>query len=134
MRAYHYRQCMAKLSLFALTALTATACQESLEEKASRDAKEYTRKHCPTPFINSTRTDSVTFDSATRTYTYHCTFKDILDNQEVINQNKAAISQGLTQSMLESTNMKPYVQAGFHFQYVCRSSKDPKNVLLTVKF
>ena len=38
------------------------ACQESMEDRAAREAKEYTKRMCPTPIYNDTRTDSVTFD------------------------------------------------------------------------
>lgn len=122
----------------ALVALFATAlfssCQKSLEEKAMQDAKEYTRKYCPTPIINNTRTDSVTFNMETHVYTYHCTFSGVLDNEDIIQQNKQKITEVLASSVRESTSMKPYVQAGFHFQYICRSAKNPEIILLQAKF
>lgn len=120
------------LSCFILLAVSCR--QETLEDRAERDAKEYTHKYCPTPTINHTRTDSVTFSRATHTYTYYCTFSDILDNEDIIEQNKDKISEMLAASIRENTNMKPYIQAGFHFRYVCHSDKNPQTVLLEVKF
>lgn len=114
--------------------LILTSCQKSLAEKAMQEAKDYTRRYCPTPVINNTRTDSVTFDMATHIYTYHCTFSGVLDDEEIIDLNKQKIVAALASSVKESTNMKPYVQAGFHFQYICRSAKDPNNILLQAKF
>ncbi len=111
-----------------------SACQESLEDKAALDAAEYTRKYCPTPVINYTRTDSVCFNKTTHLYTYYCTFSGIMDDQTIITANKTKITQMLAASIKESTNMKPYVQAGFHFQYICRSEKDPDVILLQTKF
>lgn len=121
-----------------LVALFATAlfssCQKSLEEKAMQDAKEYTRKYCPTPTINNTRTDSVTFNIKTQVYTYYCTFSGPLDNKNIIQQNKQKITEILAASVRESTSMKPYVQAGFHFQYICRSAQNPQIILLRANF
>ncbi len=111
-----------------------SACQESLEEKAARDAAEYTRKYCPTPVINYTRTDSVSFNKATHVYTYYCTFSDVMDNSEIIDKNRTEITRMLSTAIKESTNMKPYVQAGFHFRYICRSAKNPDVILLQVQF
>lgn len=110
------------------------SCQESMQDKAERDAKEYTRKYCPTPVINYMRTDSVVFDKNTDTYTYFCTFCQNLDNKEIIKDNESKIKDILKASILESTSMKQYIEAGFRFRYVCRSEKAPKTILLQVKF
>ena len=58
------------LSLIPLLLSLLMSCQESMEDKAARAAADYTRKYCPTPVINYTRTDSVSFNKSTRTYTY----------------------------------------------------------------
>lgn len=106
------------------------SCQESLEDKAVRDAKDYTRRYCPTPVINCTRTDSVVFDKQKHIYTYYVTFSDNMDNQELIDEHKAEIIQMLQSAVRESTSMKSYLEAGFKFQYVCRSASDKKKILL----
>ena len=129
---------MSKIRLFQIITMLiivlASTCQESLEEKAARDAAEYTRKYCPTPVINYTRTDSVSFNKTTHVYTYYCTFSGIMDNKDIISQHHTEITQMLAKAIKESTNLKPYVQAGFKFRYVCRSEKNPKNVLLQIQF
>lgn len=119
--------------LFASFALL-SSCQKSLEEKAALDAKEYTRKYCPTPFINNTRTDSVTFNTKTCVYTYYCTFTDVLDDQEIIDLNRKKLTEILAASVKESTQMKPYIQAGFRFQYICHSASNPDQILLQARF
>lgn len=120
---------MKKIILFALFAFVQTACHESLEDRAAREAKEYTEKYCPTPVNNFTRTDSVVFDKATRTYHYYCTLMGRVDDAEIINKNKSKINEGLRQSIVESTSIKAYKEAGFHFTYTCRSQKNPQLVL-----
>lgn len=119
-------------SIFALACLF--SCQESIEQRAAREAARYTRRFCPTPFINNIRTDSVTFSQQKRTFTYHCTFSAILDDKEIIAANRSKINDMLLASIRESTSMKPYIEAGFHFTYMCRSEKNPKELLIQAAF
>lgn len=118
---------------FIVSLITVCGCQESMEDKAEREAKEYTRKYCPTPVINYTRTDSIAFSKKTHVYTYYITFVGNMDNRELLNEHRTEIQQMLTTAVHESTNMKAYVEAGFHFEYVCHSEKNPKEVLLKLK-
>jgi len=75
---------MRKPLLFLFTALVLVACNESLEDRAEREAREYTARYCPTPVVNNSRTDSVAFDKATKTYTYYCTLTGEYDSAEFI--------------------------------------------------
>lgn len=115
------------------TLLSLTSCQESLQDKAVKDAKDFTRKYCPTPVINYMRTDSVVFYKDSETYVYYCSFCNELDNEDIISQNEAKIKDILRSAISESTNLKPYVEAGFKFRYVCHSDKEPKKVMLEFK-
>ena len=58
------------------------SCTENMEDKAVREAKEYTEKYCPTPYVNDSRTDSAVFDKNTRVFSYYMTLR-----------NKAALSR-----------------------------------------
>ena len=61
-----------KKTIRCIIALTLLAsCTESLEDRAVREAREYTEKVRPTPYINDSRTDSAVFDKTSRTYTYY---------------------------------------------------------------
>lgn len=106
------------------------SCQESLEDKAERQAKEYTRKYCPTPVYNYTSTDSITFDRKRKVYTYYVSFYDDVDDVVFINDHREEIVSMLQQSLKESTSLKTFMEAGFRFEYVCHSGSDPKRVLL----
>jgi lipoprotein len=120
---------LALLSVFALA-----SCHESIEERAQREAKAYTEKYCPTPVNNFTRTDSVVFYPATKTYHYFCTFNGRMDNAEIIAQNQAAIRGQLLKAISESTELKAYKDAGFVFAYTCHSEKHPRQVLFEAKY
>ncbi len=110
------------------------SCQESLEERAARDAREFTRKHCPTPTINYSRTDSLTFDADKRLYTYYCTLSGPMDNAEAIAANKQRIATALAAAICDMPSMKQYVSAGFKFRYILHSESNPKTILMQTEF
>ena len=116
---------MRKIYILLLGAAMLTACHESLEKRAEREAKEYTAKYCPTPVTNYTRTDSVVFYPETKTYHYYCSFVD---------KNRQLIDDMLLKSIIESTSLKPYKEAGFSFAYTCHSDKEPQKVLFETKY
>lgn len=105
------------------------SCHESLQERAAREAKEYTERCCPTPVINYTRTDSVKFDIESSTYTYFCSFVDMFDDEKVISENRKFLHDGLKDNITSNVALKPYVDAGFRFAYVVHSDKNPKQIL-----
>lgn len=109
--------------------LLITSCHKSIEERAEKEAKEYTEKYCPTPVNNFTRTDSVVFYKETRTYHYYCSFTDRMDDEKIIEQNRKRIDEDLLNAIKESTALKQYKEAGFIFAYTCHSNKNPEKVL-----
>ena len=117
---------------FFLILLFLSSCQESLEERAIRQAKEYTERYCPTPVVNYSRTDSIVFDQKRHVYIYYLSFCGTLDDQKVIDENRDRITDMLTQSVRESTGLRNFIEAGFKFEYVCHSEKEPKKVLFRI--
>ena len=113
---------------------TLAACHESLEDRAAREAAEYTKKNCPTPVVQQTRTDSLTFDKATRTIGYWYTLCGSADNAEQINTQQEKLRGILLDGLKGSTQLKIYKDAGFNVRYVYHSEKDPKTVLLDYTF
>lgn len=105
------------------------SCQESLEDRAERQAKEYTHKYCPTPARNFIRTDSLVFDRNRKVYLYYISFTDKLDDQDIVDQNEDKLRNLLQQSVRESASLKTFVEAGYRFDYVCHSDSDPDLVL-----
>mgnify|MGYP007099028157 CR=1 FL=1 len=107
-----------------------TSCTENLEDKAAREAKEYTEKYCPTPFVNDSRTDSATFDKETRVYTYYVTLRNKADNKEAIDANKQKLHKLQKEALDNNPGLKKYKEAHFSFRFVYHSAKNPKQVLL----
>lgn len=122
---------MMKKLIYALSFVALlTSCTENLEDKAAREAKEYTEKYCPTPFVNDSRTDSATFDKETRVYTYYVTLRNKADNKEAIDANKQKLHKLQKEALDNNPGLKKYKEAHFSFRFVYHSAKNPKQVLL----
>lgn len=124
-----------KLYLFSVFAcMPLVGCHENFEQRAAREAKEYTEKYCPTPVQNCTRTDSVTFDIESKTFNYYCSVTDALDNHEVFENNKERIADALIKNIKENPGLRNYKKGKFCFAYILRSAKNPKTVYFTKRF
>lgn len=124
---------MKKVILSALAAtMLLTACQESLEERCAREAKEYTAKHCPAQIAQDIVMDSMSFDRQTRTIGYHYTLSGNLDNSLTINKNQPR--EQLLMEVKNSTNLKLYKDEGYSFRYVYYSAKNSGTKLFEATF
>ena len=73
------------------SAILLCSCHESIEKRAQREAREYTEKNCPTPVLNYMRTDSVVFETSTRTYHYYLSVMNDLDDAKIFELNRKLI-------------------------------------------
>lgn len=126
---------MKKNILFlAFAVLSLTSCHRTnLEDLAAKSAEDYTERYCPTPFVDSQRTDSVGFDRATHTFSYYYTISGKLDDPAVISKGHKMIVASILKSLKENTSMKEFKQAAYNFRYVFRSQKN-NNVLIDKTF
>lgn len=125
---------MKKIYILSSLLLLATACQKSMEDRAEKEAREYTEKLCPTPVQNYTRTDSLTFDRESKTFNYYTSLFDVMDDEKIIEANKQQLHDDLLKAIVSSTQLKVYKDEGFAFRYIIRSGKDPKKVYYDVKY
>lgn len=106
-----------------------SSCHENLEDRSAREAKEYTEKYCPTPVVNGSRTDSVTFQKETKTYTYYCSFVGKLDNAQIVARNRGKIHRLMVKEIKDNTSIRKLKDAKYNFAYVVHSDKDPQKIL-----
>ena len=123
---------MKKVWVIVLFAMVIAACQESLEDRCEREAKEYTAKNCPAKMDSNLRIDSLTFDRKTHTLHYHYTLTDFADRPGVL--EAAGAEDLLRKELKNTTTMKTYKDQGYNFRYTYRSEKDPKTIRLDVTF
>lgn len=121
-----------KIAPFIGLALMAAGCQESLEDRCEREAKEYTEKHCPTPVAKDVVMDSMTFDKMTHTITYAYTLSGQLDDTAVVKGAKSR--ELLLQEIKNSANLRLYKEAGYSFRYVYHSGKKKGTQLFDATF
>ena len=117
------------LFLSAVISLLAGCQHETVDDRAAREASDYTKQMCPTPIENFTRTDSLVFNRATRTLIYYCAFSDKMDDEKMVAINRNKLVEGLKAGIKNDIGLKTYLEAGIHVMYVVHSTKEPQKVL-----
>ena len=120
---------MKKLLLLCLMTVSLTACHENLEDRAEREAREFTDKNCPTPPHENAILDSMVFYKSTHTLTYYYTLVNTADDKDKIRRIEGTIHQALLEEVQNNTNLRAYKDAGFSFAFIYRSCKNKKIVL-----
>lgn len=116
--------------LFAL--LFCVACQESLEDRCAREAKEYTAKHCPVQVAPDIIFDSMFFDKTSHLISYAYTVKGVLDDADIIQRN--APREHLLMEVKNSTHLQLYKEAGYSFRYIYYSAQKRGTQLFSATF
>ncbi len=115
-----------------LTAALFAGCQQSLEERATAEARNYTQKNCPLQLSEQIVMDSMSFDAATHTFGYHYRMTGTLDNDSAI--DKSFMRQQLSDALRNLTSLQTYKDEGYNFRYIYRSASHPDHVLLEELF
>lgn len=124
---------MKKVLLMASAIIMLMSCQESLEERAAREAREVTEAKCPMPVGNNMYLDSIVFDIPTLTQTQYFRFTGDTDNDSVVTALENADIKGtLVRELKNTANYKPLLKRGVSFRYVYRSSKNTEKTYLDV--
>ena len=111
-----------KTIMLAAAALALAACQESLEDRAAREAKEYTENEAIV-------TDSMTFDKQTLTLHYYLSVKGPADTTAIANSE---IKEDMIKALRGTTSVRPYKEAGYNFMYTFHSTKHPGKKLFEI--
>lgn len=108
-----------------------TACQETLEERAAREAVKYTQKNCPARIDEYTMMDSMTFDKPTHTLSYYYRLQGAADRDGI---ETGEIRAALLQQVKNATHLRAYQEAGYRFRYVYRSAQSPDVTRFDITF
>lgn len=123
---------MKKTVLLLMSIVLLTACQESLEDRCAREAKEFTEKNCPRAVAQDIVLDSMTFEKSTHTISYMYTLNGALDDTARI--DSVHFREMLLLEVKNSTNLKLYKDAGYSFRYTYHSEKDSGTKLFEATF
>ena len=113
-------------------AMLLTNCQESLEDRCAREAKEFTEKNCPRAVDKEIVLDSMTFEKATHTISYLYTLNGTLDDPQRIDSTH--FRELLLMEVKNSTNLKLYKDEGYAFRYAYYSQKNNGTKLFEATF
>lgn len=120
---------MKRFCFFIISALLLTACHENLEERAEREAAEYTKRCCPTPIINNTRTDSLVYNKDKKEFILYCSFWNEFDNAEIIDRIRPELHDGLKNQIASDPGKQAYINEGFIYSYIVTSGSVPEKIL-----
>lgn len=111
-----------KIILLFMTIIGMTySCQEDFDHHLQREAKEYTKKHCPLNVEVGNTLDSVTYDISSRTYTQWFTFSGFLDSPEARQaslSNMDKLKNQLCRTLRGDTKWETCKENGINFSYV----------------
>ena len=112
------------LILFTLIAALA-ACQESIEERAERDAREATAKRCPMRMNNEGTLilERIHFDRSTRTWKQDFLLDSLFD----VDYREILLGE-----LKNTPSYQPYMDNGFNFLYVFLRMSNPKDTLISI--
>jgi hypothetical protein len=113
-----------------LLALFMLSCQESLEEKAAREARLYTEKNCPARIDENLMIDSLNFEAATHTLHYYYTLTGRADTVGILCDSIAR--EPLLLQLKNTTMMGAYKEKDYNFTYTYRSQKHPDVVVYEI--
>ncbi len=119
---------MKRFFLFFALPLVLFSCQESLEQRAAREAREMTETKCPMPLGDNMFLDSVVFDIPTLTQSQYFRVTGELDDDSLF---ETVDSRSLLLEELRNTpTYRTLMNRGVTFHYVYHSTKSPSKVML----
>lgn len=118
---------MKRFVIFALFGLALSACQESLEDRCEREAKEYTRRSLPTKVDQFTMLDSLVFERDSHTLHFYYTLSGTADSLEVL--ERIDMKSMLRNELKNTTAYKLFKDNRYNFAYTYLSTKQPGKTL-----
>ena len=115
---------MKKILFIMLSILAMVGCQESMEDRAEREAKEYTKKYCPMVFDQNIILDSLTFDKAHTTFNNYYTVMGVADDRKNIEVKKDETRKDLIKKLHDDTSQRIYKDHGYSYRYILISQGD----------
>ena len=125
---------MKKFLLFATAFLLLTSCQESLEEKAAREAREVTESKCPMPIGDNMYLDSIVFDIPTLTQTQYFRFTGNSDNDSTVENivSNNDLKGTLVKELKNTPSYKALMNKGISFRYIYGSTAEPEKTYIDI--
>nr|WP_288281184.1 hypothetical protein [uncultured Prevotella sp.] len=125
---------MKNILLFATALVLLTSCQESLEERAAREAREVTESKCPMPIGDNMYLDSIVFDIPTLTQTQYFRFTGNSDNDSTVENivSNNDLKGTLVKELKNTPSYKALMNKGISFRYIYGSTAEPEKTYIDI--
>jgi len=120
---------MNKIFYIATILTVVLSCHENLEDRAAREAAEYTKKNCPVKIAENIINDSLVFERPTKTVHYYYSLTGVADTTFA---ERGEIKDAMLKGIMNATDLKVYKEAGFIFRYTYFSTKNKGKVLYDI--
>lgn len=121
---------MKKGILFMLAVLILSACQESLEDRCTRECVEFTKRKCPSNVAPEMIIDSMVFDRTSHTILHYYKLTGTSDRTDAYPKDIA--KELLKEELKNTTQVMMYKEAGYNFRYIYYSEKNPQTIFLDI--
>ena len=125
---------MKKLFILTLAGILLVSCQESLEERAAREAREMTENKCPMPIGDNMMLDSIVFDIPTLTQTQYFRFTGNSDNDSTVENivSNNDLKGTLVKELKNTPSYKALMNKGISFRYIYGSTAEPEKTYIDI--
>ena len=125
---------MKKYILFVFSVLMLVSCQESMEERAAREAREVTESKCPMPIGDNMYLDSIVFDIPTLTQTQYFRFTGNSDNDSTVENivSNNDLKGTLVKELKNTPSYKALMNKGISFRYIYGSTAEPEKTYIDI--
>lgn len=112
------------------------SCQESIQERAEREAREFTADQCPTPFNGGYSIDSIVYNPKTNFHTTYLKIDDAGIPEDTIKARLVATNarEKYRVQMMSDEGRRRYIEAGFNFAVVMRSKTNSGKELIRLEY
>lgn len=121
---------MKKSIVLLLSVLALSSCHQNLQERAQKEATEFTKRNCPMRVNDMVSYDSVVFDKSTTTFHYYYTLSGKADDAAALAGKADEYRRQMIHSIREDVSKKAYKEAGYSFTTTYFSQKDKGRKLL----
>ena len=120
-----------KIAVALIGVLCMAGCnkQADFDDRCVKEAREQTLRLCPRKMAEGIILDSITYKKDGRVFEYCYTMNDSLYSQQLINQAKDKLREGLKKEILNSIELKKYKENDVVFRYVYMGKFTKKPVL-----
>lgn len=122
------------MPLALLSALSLLSCHESLEERATRECREFTERNCPQQLGNGVVYDSLTFDAASHTLHHYYSVTGKADDARAFAEHADELRKAELEGIRRDISTQKYKEAGYNFGITVHSGSHPKTIYFHALF